>query len=115
MKGIASTGAPKTLLDGWMGGWMDGWESRVKDCLQQSKNERLKKNMKTFVYFLKYSHYDAKFAAAKFDEECEIRIRINFKNAKICKHSFRIQKAKFAHAWINISFNHHVHLIRAQK
>jgi hypothetical protein len=41
MKGIASTGAPKTLLggwmDGWVGGWMDGWESRVKDCLQQSK------------------------------------------------------------------------------
>jgi hypothetical protein len=41
MKGIASTGAPKTLLDGWMDGWMDGWvdgwESRVKDCLQQSK------------------------------------------------------------------------------
>ena len=31
----------KTLLDGWMdgwvGGWMDGGESRVKDCLQQSK------------------------------------------------------------------------------
>jgi hypothetical protein len=25
MKGIASTGAPKTLLDGWVGGWMDGW------------------------------------------------------------------------------------------
>jgi hypothetical protein len=25
MKGIASTGAPKTLLGGWMGGWMDGW------------------------------------------------------------------------------------------
>jgi hypothetical protein len=24
-------------VDGWMGGWMDGWESRVKDCLQQSK------------------------------------------------------------------------------
>jgi hypothetical protein len=37
MKGIASTGAPKTLLGGWVGGWMDGWESRVKDCLQQSK------------------------------------------------------------------------------
>jgi hypothetical protein len=41
MKGIASTGAPKTFLGGWMGGWMDGWvdgrESRVKDCLQQSK------------------------------------------------------------------------------
>ena len=57
--------------------------------------------MKTFVYFRKYSHYDAKFVAAKFVEECEIRIRIriNFKNAKIRKHSFRIQKAKFAHAW----------------
>jgi hypothetical protein len=67
----------------------------------KEKNERLKKNMKTFVYFRKYSHYDAKFAAAKFVEECEIRssIRINFKNAKIRKHSFRIQKAKFAHAW----------------
>ena len=33
------------LLDGWMDGWKDGWmdggvdggESRVKDCLQQSK------------------------------------------------------------------------------
>ena len=29
------------LLDGWKDGWMDGWkdgrESRVKDCLQQSK------------------------------------------------------------------------------
>ena len=24
-------------MDGWMGGWMDGRESRVKDCLQQSK------------------------------------------------------------------------------
>jgi hypothetical protein len=39
MKGIASTGAPKTLLGGWVGGWMDGWESRVKDFLQQSKIE----------------------------------------------------------------------------
>jgi hypothetical protein len=37
MKGIASTGAPKTLLGGWVDGWVDGWESRVKDCLQQSK------------------------------------------------------------------------------
>ena len=31
----------KTLLegrkDGWMGGWMDGSQSRVKDCLHQSK------------------------------------------------------------------------------
>ena len=24
-------------MDGWMDGWMDGGESRVKDCLQQSK------------------------------------------------------------------------------
>jgi hypothetical protein len=41
MKGIASIGAPKTLLGEWVGGWMDGWvdgrESGVKDCLQQSK------------------------------------------------------------------------------
>ena len=22
---------------GWMGGWMDGSQSRVEDCLQQSK------------------------------------------------------------------------------
>jgi hypothetical protein len=25
-------------LAGWVDGWMDGRESRVKDCLQQSKN-----------------------------------------------------------------------------
>ena len=25
-------------MDGWVDGWMDGWKSRVKDCLQQSKN-----------------------------------------------------------------------------
>jgi hypothetical protein len=37
MKGIASTGAPKTLLGGWVVGWMGGRESGVKDCLQQSK------------------------------------------------------------------------------
>jgi hypothetical protein len=24
MKGIASTGAPKTLLGGWVGGWVEG-------------------------------------------------------------------------------------------
>ena len=27
----------KSLLDGRMDGWVNGWESRVKDCLQQSK------------------------------------------------------------------------------
>ena len=27
-----------TLLEGSVGGWMDGSQSRVKDCLQQSKN-----------------------------------------------------------------------------
>ena len=55
--------------------------------------------MNNYIYFRKYSHYDAKFAAANFVEECKIRssIRINYKNAKIRKHSFRIQKAKFAH------------------
>jgi hypothetical protein len=45
MKGIASTGAPKIHVPGWMDGWMDGWmggwvggcKSRFKDCLQQSK------------------------------------------------------------------------------
>jgi beta-glucanase (GH16 family) len=25
MKGIASTGAPKIHVPGWMGGWVDGW------------------------------------------------------------------------------------------
>ena len=24
-------------MDGWVGGWVDGSQSRVKDCLQQSK------------------------------------------------------------------------------
>ena len=27
----------KSLLDGRKDEWVDGWESRVKDCLQQSK------------------------------------------------------------------------------
>ena len=27
-------------MGGWVGGWMDGWESRVKDCLQQSKTTK---------------------------------------------------------------------------
>jgi hypothetical protein len=31
----------KSLLVGWMGGWMGGRESRVKDCLQQSKKEKI--------------------------------------------------------------------------
>ena len=26
-------------MDGWVDGWMEGGESRVKDCLQQSKNK----------------------------------------------------------------------------
>ena len=25
-------------MDGWVDGWVEGRESRVKDCLQQSKN-----------------------------------------------------------------------------
>jgi hypothetical protein len=25
MKGIASTGAPKIHVPGWMGGWVGGW------------------------------------------------------------------------------------------
>ena len=27
-------------MEGWMEGWMEGGESRVKDCLQQSKTLR---------------------------------------------------------------------------
>jgi hypothetical protein len=33
----------KSLLDGWVDGWVDGRESRVKDCLQQSKNRIFRK------------------------------------------------------------------------
>ena len=32
-------------VDGWGGGWMDGSKSRVKDCLQQSKNVCMKWSM----------------------------------------------------------------------
>ena len=28
-------------MDGWMDGWMEGREIGVKDCLQQSKKEKL--------------------------------------------------------------------------
>ena len=27
-------------MDGWIDEWMDGWQSRVKDCLQQSKTRK---------------------------------------------------------------------------
>jgi hypothetical protein len=29
-------------MDGWMDGWVGGWVSRVKDCLQQSKINKIK-------------------------------------------------------------------------
>jgi hypothetical protein len=40
-------------MDGWTDGWMDGWmdvwvdgrESRVKDCLQQSKTRLIIQNL----------------------------------------------------------------------
>jgi hypothetical protein len=66
----------------------------------KENNERLKKNMKTCVYFCKISHYDANFAAANFFLECKLckSIRMNYENANIRKLSLRIQKAKFAHA-----------------
>ena len=65
----------------------------------KENNERLKKNMKTCVYFRKISHYDANFAAANFFLECKLRtsIRMNYENANIRKLSLHIQKAKFAH------------------
>jgi hypothetical protein len=40
-------------VDGWMDGWVDGWESRVKDCLQQSKNPSFEKNAFHSVYHVK--------------------------------------------------------------
>ena len=36
-------------MDGWMGGWVDGRESRVKDCLQQSKIGPLMLNIGQFL------------------------------------------------------------------
>ena len=40
-------------VGGWMGGWMDGWmdgsQSRVKDCLQQSKTRPVQTGFKIAV------------------------------------------------------------------
>ena len=51
--------------DGRVDGWMDGWESRVKDCLQQSKNEQWESDdqenkIKTtlIINYLFYLHND---------------------------------------------------------
>ena len=57
--------------------------------------------MNNDLYFRKYSHYDANFAAANFVSECKLRtsIRMNYENLNIRKLSLRIQKAKFAHTW----------------
>ena len=38
---MCSAGWVDGWVDGWMGGWMDGSESRVKDCLQQSKKIKI--------------------------------------------------------------------------
>ena len=37
MRKTLSSGRKEGRVDGWMDGWVDGWESRVKDCIQQSK------------------------------------------------------------------------------
>jgi hypothetical protein len=38
MKGIASTGAPKTLLDGWVDGWVGGKAGLRVAYSNQQKN-----------------------------------------------------------------------------
>ena len=65
----------------------------------KENNERLKKKNNNFVYFRKYSHYDANFAAMNFVSECKLRksIHMNYENSNIRKHWLRIQNAKFAH------------------
>ena len=52
-------------MDGWVGGcvdgWMDGGESRVKDCLQQSKIKFLiisKFNFNEGQFYKKISNFD---------------------------------------------------------
>jgi hypothetical protein len=62
MKGIASTGAPKTLLGGWVDGWMDGWVAgkaglRIAYSNQKSsfmkQNELARTTAKTISFKLK--------------------------------------------------------------
>ena len=50
------------VLDGWAGGWM-GWQSRVKDCLQQSK---VCDNTSKVQYNLKRLHSCHKLVLAMF-------------------------------------------------
>jgi helix-turn-helix protein len=50
----------KTLLDGWVDGWVDGRESRVKDCLQQSKTRvPLRSIIVLQVDFLNNQNFDS--------------------------------------------------------
>jgi hypothetical protein len=55
-------------MDGWVGGWVDGRESRVKDCLQQSKI-KVKKPLNRCLldtYFKSFVWVDIKFLLAVF-------------------------------------------------
>ena len=50
----------RKYLGRWMGGWMDGGESRVKDCLQQSKNKtKMVRSLKIkFLIISKLNFYE---------------------------------------------------------
>jgi hypothetical protein len=55
MKGMNRTDVPLVHVPGWMGGWMDGSKSRFKDCLQQTKKEKMEnKECSPPTYF--YAH-----------------------------------------------------------
>jgi hypothetical protein len=62
-------------MDGWVDGWMDGWESRVKDCLQQSKIKT--NNFKlAFISLLRY-------LSSKLEGSCP---EINIANVFLHRH-----------------------------
>jgi hypothetical protein len=54
MKGIASTGAPKTLLGGWVGGWVgewvDGWVEGKAGLRIAYSNQKTKLNLISCIF-----------------------------------------------------------------
>jgi hypothetical protein len=48
MKGIASTGAPKTLLGGWVDGWVGGWVGGKARLRIAYSNQKIKSLLGSF-------------------------------------------------------------------
>ena len=104
----------RKYLDGWMGGRMGGSQSRVKDCLQQSKKHEV------FKFNSKFS--DNVFKPDKQEQQllkmtCTIRgfqlsflfllFQLQFLSILICHSNAKVQKGKLSHSHLQVKQQQH--------